>query len=150
MEALLRQALARAEEVGQALADPATAKDPAKLQSLGREHNRLVPIVRSAERLRNLQQQLQDARDLALEADPELSSLAKGEVATLQPEVTALEAELVEMLVPRDPHDDRDAILEIRAGTGGDEASLFAGELVRMYTRFAERHGFKQIGRAHV
>lgn len=143
MEALLRQALARAEEVGQALADPATAKDPAKLQSLGREHNRLTPIVRSADRLRHLQQQLQDARDLALEADPELSSLAKSEIATLQPEVTALEVELVELLVPRDPHDDRDAILEIRAGTGGDEASLFAGELVRMYTRFAERHGLR-------
>ncbi|MEO8031174.1 MAG: peptide chain release factor 1 [Gemmatimonadota bacterium] len=143
MEALLRQALARAEEVGQALADPATAKDPTKLQSLGREHNRLMPIVRSAERLRTIQQQLQGARELALEDDPELSSMAKGEIATLQPEVESLESELTELLVPRDPHDDRDAILEVRSGTGGDEASLFAGELVRMYTRFAERHGFK-------
>jgi len=143
VEALLRQALARAEEVGQALADPATAKDPAKLQSLGREHNRLVPIVRLAERLRTLQQQLKDARDLAEEADPELSSMARSEITTLEPAVESLEAELTELLVPRDPHDDRDAILEVRSGTGGDEASLFAGELVRMYTRFAERHGFK-------
>jgi peptide chain release factor 1 len=141
VEARLRQALARADEVGQLLADPSTAKDPAKLKSLGREHTRLVPIVRTAERLHRLEQQLTDAREMALEADPELSSLARGEVTALSAEVKQLEEELHDLLMPRDPHDDRDAIVEIRAGTGGDEAALFAEELLRMYTRFAERRG---------
>ena len=141
MEVRLRQALARADEVGRALADPSTAKDPASRKSLGREHTRLVPIVRAAERLRRLEQQLTEAREMALDADPELSSLARGEVAALAAEVKGLEEELHDLLLPRDPHDDRDAIVEIRAGTGGDEAALFAEELLRMYTRFAERHG---------
>jgi peptide chain release factor 1 len=78
---------------------------------------------------------------MAHEADPELVALAKADVARLTPEVERLEAELHELLLPRDPLDDRDAIVEIRAGTGGDEAGLFAAELVRMYTRFAERRG---------
>jgi len=141
VEARLRQALARADEVGRALADPSTAKDPASRRSLGREHTRLAPIVRAAERLRRLEQQLTEAREMALDADPELSSLARGEAAALAAEVEALEEQLHELLLPRDPHDDRDAIVEIRAGTGGDEAALFAEELLRMYTRFAERHG---------
>ncbi len=84
---------------------------------------------------------LEQAREMAQEADPELVALAKADLARLPPEIAALEAELYELLIPRDPHDDRDAIIEIRAGTGGDEAGLFAGELARMYTRYAERHG---------
>jgi peptide chain release factor 1 len=78
---------------------------------------------------------------LAQEADPELVALAKADLARLPPAIAALEAELYELVIPRDPHDDRDAIVEIRAGTGGDEAGLFAAELARMYTRYAERHG---------
>ncbi len=84
---------------------------------------------------------LEQAREMAQEADPELVALAKADLARLPPEIAALEAELYELLLPRDPHDDRDAIVEIRAGTGGDEAGLFAAELARMYTRYAERHG---------
>ncbi len=140
MEVRLRQALARAEEVARALADPAVARDPAQLKALGREHTRLVPLVRAAERLARLQDELEQARELAKDADPELVALARADVTRLTPEVEALSTELHDLLVPRDPHDDRDAIVEIRAGTGGDEAGLFAGDLYRMYTRFAERH----------
>jgi peptide chain release factor 1 len=143
MEARLRQALERAEEVGRALADPAVARDPAQLQSLGREHTRLAPVVRLAERLDKLQRELADARELAGESDPELAALARADLARLQPEITATSEELHELLVPRDPHDDRDAIMEIRAGTGGDEAALFAADLYRMYQRYAERHGLR-------
>jgi peptide chain release factor 1 len=140
MEARLRQALARAEEVARALADPAVARDPAQLKSLGREHTLLVPVVRAAERLARLQDEVEQARELAKDADPELVALARADIARLTPDIESLNAELHDLLVPRDPHDDRDAIVEIRAGTGGDEAGLFAGDLYRMYTRFAERH----------
>ncbi len=140
MESRLRQALARAEEVAQALADPEVARDPARLRSLGREHTRLVPVVKAAERLARLKDELEQARELAGEADPELVALARADVARLSPAIADLEVELHDLLLPRDPHDDRDAIVEVRAGTGGDEAGLFAAELVRMYTRFGERH----------
>ena len=143
MEARLRQALARAEEVSAALSDPAVAKDSDRLTALGREHARLAPIVRSAERLLRLKDELQQARGLAEEADPELAALVQADIDRLPGEIATLEQELGELLVPRDPLEDRDAIVEIRAGTGGDEAALFAADLLRMYTRFAERHGLR-------
>jgi len=139
MEARLRQALARAEEVANTLADPSTASDPARLKALGREHTTLEPIVRLAERLERLESELGQAREMALEADPELVALAKAELTRLTPQVESMRAELHELLLPRDPLDDRDAIVEIRAGTGGEEAALFAAELFRMIRRFAER-----------
>jgi peptide chain release factor 1 len=141
VESRLRQALARAEEVAHSLADPDVARDPSRLKSLGREHVRLAPIVKAAERLARLKDDLEQAREMAQEADPELVALAKADLGRLPPAISALEAELYELLIPRDPHDDRDAIVEIRAGTGGDEAALFAAELARMYTRYAERRG---------
>ena len=141
MEARLRQALQRAAEVERLLADPAVARDPAQLQALGREHARLAPIGRLAERLARLERELTEARELAQEADPELVALARADLARLPEEISALADELHMLLVPRDPHDDRDAIVEIRAGTGGDEAALFAADLYRMYQRFSERHG---------
>jgi len=143
VEARLRQALARAEEVSAALSDPGVAKDPERLSVLGREHSRLVPIVRAAERLFRLRSDLEQARELALEADPEMAALVKADIDRLPGEMAALERDLEELLVPRDPLEDRDAIVEIRAGTGGDEAALFAADLLRMYTRFAERRGLK-------
>jgi len=139
MEARLRQALARAEEVAKTLADPSTASDPARLKALGREHTTLEPIVRLAEKLERLESELGQAREMALEADPELVALAKAELTRLTPQVEAMRAELHELLLPRDPLDGRDAIVEIRAGTGGEEAALFAAELFRMIRRFAER-----------
>ena len=141
MEARLRQALQRAEEVADALSDPDVARDSSKLRALGREHARLAPVVRAAERLRRLQNDLGQARELATEADPELVALAEADLARLPGEVSEVESELHALLLPRDPHDDRDAILELRAGTGGDEAALFCADLYRMYQRFVERHG---------
>lgn len=141
MEARLRQALARAEEVAEALANPKTASDPAKLRALGREHTRLAPLVQLAARLQKLKGELDQARELAEEADPELAAMAQADIARLPPEIAPLEAQLYELLLPRDPLDDRDAIVEIRAGTGGDEAALFASDLYRMYQRFLQRKG---------
>src|SRR5229473_2367459 len=126
MEARLRQALARAEEVARELADPETARNPAKLKQLGREHARLDQIRQTHERLDRLTGELAQAR-----------------VERLQPEIDRLERRLADLLTPADPLDDRDAIVEIRAGTGGDEAALFAAALFRMYTRFCERRGWK-------
>ncbi len=143
MEARLRQALLQAEDVARALADPAVGKEPEKLRSLGREHTRLAPVVRLAERLTRLQDELEQARSLAEEPDPELVALAKEDVARLSGEISQISEELHELLLPRDPHDDRDAIMEIRAGTGGDEAALFGADLYRMYQRYSERHGLK-------
>jgi peptide chain release factor 1 len=146
MDARLRQALARAEEVAQRLADPSAAKDPSAFRALGREHSRLEPIVRTAGKLARLQDELAQAREMAHEADPELVALARADLPRLESETTRLEAELQGLLIPRDPLDDRDAIVEIRAGTGGDEAALFAADLERMYRRFAERRGLRLEG----
>src|SRR5712664_676096 len=143
MEARLRQALARAEEVAQELADPETARQPAKLRQLGREHARLDQIRQTYDRLGRLEQELAQAREVLADRDPELSQLARQDVERLRPEIERLERRLTDLLTPADPLDDRDAIVEIRAGTGGDEAALFAAELFRMYTRFCERRGWK-------
>jgi peptide chain release factor 1 len=146
MDARLRQALARAEEVAQRLADPSAAKDASAFKTLGREHARLEPIVRTAERLEKLRDELAQAREMAQEADPELVALARADLPRLESEEGRLDRELQELLIPRDPLDDRDAIVEIRAGTGGDEAALFAADLERMYRRFAERRGLRLEG----
>jgi peptide chain release factor 1 len=143
MEARLRQALARAEEVARELADPETARQPAKLRQLGREHARLDQIRQTHDRLQRLEGDLGQAREVLQDRDPELSQLARADVERLRPEIGRLEQRLTELLTPVDPLADRDAIVEIRAGTGGDEAALFAADLFRMYTRFCERRGWK-------
>ena len=139
----VRAALERADVVAAERSSALTARDPAKLKALGKESARLEPIVRSGRRYLKLASDLAAARELASGAEAELSTLAREEVGELEPQVTALEAELADLLTPRDPLDDRDAIVEIRAGTGGDEAALFAADLLRMYTRYAERRGLK-------
>jgi peptide chain release factor 1 len=141
MEARLRQALARAEEVANELADPSTTGDPTKLRALGREHTRLAPIIQLAGRLDKLNDELAQARGMADEADPELAAMVKADLTRLPAEIGCLESELHELLLPRDPLDDRDTIVEIRAGTGGDEAALFAADLFRMYQRYVQRKG---------
>jgi len=139
----LRQALARAEEVGRQLADPATARNPAKLKALGREHAQLEAIRVTHLRIERLEAERGQARDVLADKDPELSQLARADLERVGPELERLETELDELLTPSDPFDDRDAIVEIRAGTGGDEAALFAADLFRLYTRFSERRGWK-------
>jgi peptide chain release factor 1 len=143
VEARLRQALARAEEVARQLADPETARNPAKLKQLGREHARLDAIRQAHQKLERLEAEVAQAREVLQDKDPELSQLARADVERLRPEIDRLEAELADLLTPTDPLDDRDAIVEIRAGTGGDEAALFAADLFRMYTRFCERRAWK-------
>jgi peptide chain release factor 1 len=99
--------------------------------------------VRSGRRFLRLRADLAAALELLASGDGELAELARQEIAALEPEVATLERTITELLTPHDPLDDRDAIVEIRAGTGGDEAALFAAELFRMYTRFAERRGLR-------
>jgi peptide chain release factor 1 len=143
MPARLAAALARAAEVEQELADPAVARDPKRLGALGREHARLDRIRQAAGRLERLVEERDQAREFARDADPGLAELARADLDRLDPAILALESELDELLLPPDPLDDRDVIMEIRAGTGGDEAALFAADLFRMYTRFAERRRWK-------
>ena len=142
MEARLEAALARVAEVERELAEPATAKDPAKLKALGREHARLERIRKVAAQFDKLRSELEQAHELARDSDPALAELAQADVEQLTPRFAVVEAELQELLVPPDPLDERDTIVEIRAGTGGDEAALFAADLLRMYTRYAERRGW--------
>ena len=142
MEARLEAALARAAEVERELAEPATAKDPAKLKALGREHARLERIRKVAAQFDKLRSELEQAHELARDSDPALAELAQADAEQLTPRLEAVEVELQELLVPPDPLDERDTIVEIRAGTGGDEAALFAADLLRMYTRYAERRGW--------
>jgi peptide chain release factor 1 len=139
----MAEALQRAVEVEQLLADPETTKDAPRLAELGREHHRLAEVVAKANRLTKAEQELDDARAMAAGDDPDFAAEAKAEVVRLEAECAALEKALVPLLIPRDPLDDRPAIVEIRAGTGGDEAGLFAGDLLRMYTRFIERRGWR-------
>lgn len=143
MEARLEAALARAAEIDRELADPATARDPAKLKALGREHARLEPIRKTAARYRKLRDELEQAEELTRDSDAALAELAQADLDRLGPDVAALEAELLQLLVPPDPLANRHTIVEIRAGTGGDEAALFAADLLRMYTRYAERRGWQ-------
>jgi len=142
VDARLAAALARADDVERELASPAVARDPQKLKTLGRERVRLERIRQTARRLEKLTDDLRQARELARDPDPALADLARADLERLGPAAEAAERELEELLVPPDPLDDRGVIVEIRAGTGGDEAALFAAELLRMYTRFAERRGW--------
>jgi len=107
---------------------------------LGKEHHRLAAAVELAAALKRTEDELAGARELIGVSDPELAAMAKADVASLEATVADLEARLKPVLIPRDPLNDRPAIVEIRAGTGGDEAALFAADLMRMYTRYAERH----------
>jgi peptide chain release factor 1 len=138
----LAAALARAKEVESALANPG-ALNPSQFAELGREHRRLTPIVDMGAQLDRAEDELGQARELLSTDDADLAAEARAEVARLEPFIAELEASLTRALLPRDPLDERSAIVEIRAGTGGDEAALFAADLHRMYTRFCEREGWK-------
>ncbi|MDB4906205.1 MAG: prfA [Gemmatimonadetes bacterium] len=125
------------------LSNPDTLKDPTRFAELGREHRRLAPIVELAARLRKHEDELAEVRELVSVDDPEMAAEARSELTRLEAGIAELEAQLKPALIPHDPLDDRNAIVEIRAGTGGDEAALFAGDLLRMYTRYIERRRWK-------
>jgi peptide chain release factor 1 len=125
------------------LLDPKTLRDSRLMASLGREHQRLVQVVERGALLRKYDDELAETRELVGVDDPEMAVEARAEEGRLTAGIAKLEEELKPLLLPRDPLDDRNCIVEIRAGTGGDEAALFAGELWRMYTRYIERKGWK-------
>ncbi|HSU15763.1 peptide chain release factor 1 [Longimicrobium sp.] len=145
MEDRLREARQRYDDVSAQLSDPAIHADPKRLRDLSREHSQLAQIVEASARLDKAQEDLAGARALLAESegDLEMAAMARAEIEQLTADVERLEGELKRLLVPRDPLDDRDAVVEIRAGTGGDEAALFAGDLFRMYQRYADRRGWK-------
>jgi peptide chain release factor 1 len=123
---------------------PETSADPDAIRRLGRELSRLEPVVEAYRRLEATRAELGGARELRDgEADEELRAMARDEIDRLEADETRLVEELKVLLLPRDPADDGDVILEIRAGAGGEEAALFASELLRMYLRYAERHRYK-------
>jgi peptide chain release factor 1 len=135
----------RYEDLSVQLADPNIHADPGRMRELSREHSRLAQVVEAAARLSRAGEELAGAREMLEESggDPEMAAMARDEAERLTADVARLESELKLLLIPRDPLDDRDAVVEVRAGTGGDEAALFAGDLFRMYQRFADRRGWK-------
>jgi peptide chain release factor 1 len=135
----------RYDEISEMLSRPEIASDPEQLQKLGREQSKLQEPVDLYREFRTVEQQMKDARELLEESkgDGELQELAREELSELTGRRAILEEKLLEILRPRDPNDDRDVIVEIRAGTGGEEAALFAADLFRMYTRYAEEKRWK-------
>ena len=134
----------RFEEVGQLLMQPETVKDIKKFSQLNKEYKDLEKIVSKYNHFMDARNHLQQAKDvLQKEKDEEMREMAKMEIDELEPKIDKLESDLKELLIPKDPNDDKNVMLEIRAGTGGDEAAIFAGDLWRMYQRFCERRGLK-------
>ena len=138
----LDRSLDRSEEVGRLLADPGTAGHTREFRELSMEYARLEPLAARYRQFLALERELAATHELAADTDAELRALGADEARRLEAALAADELALRELLVPRDPHDERNIFLEIRAGTGGDEAAIFAGDLLRMYTRYAERRGW--------
>ena len=135
---------ARFDEVGQLITDPSVIADMDRYIKLNREYKQLEPVIEAYQEYRNLLSNIGSAREiLSQEKDEELKEMAKEELDLYQQQITPLEEQIKLLLLPRDPEDEKAAIVEIRAGTGGDEASIFAGDLYRMYTKFFESKGWK-------
>jgi peptide chain release factor 1 len=139
----LEQMEHRYEELSAQLSLPEIVNDREKYQKAGKALSDLEVPVQKFRELKQVRQALAEARAMLTEADPELRTMIEEEIASLAPRERAIEEEIKVLLLPKDPNDDKNVILEIRAGTGGDEASLFAAEIFRMYTRFAEQHRWK-------
>jgi len=126
------------------LSDPGIVADMDKSKKVNKEYKKLQPIVTTANRYEKVLNDMNSAKDvLNTESDPEMRDMAKEEIAMLQPELDTLEEELKVLLTPRDPEDEKDVIFEIRSGTGGDEAALFAGDLYRMYSKYFAEQGWE-------
>ena len=139
----LEQMEQRYDELQAQFALPEVINDHEKYQKTAKSLREIEDLVEKYRELKQARQGLSDARGMLNESDPDLRSMAEEEIAALEPRAGALEEELKVLLLPKDPNDEKNVILEIRAGTGGDEASLFAAEVFRMYTRFAEQHRWK-------
>jgi len=140
----LREIEQRFEDLAAQLADPAVIGDRRRYQDVSKAYSDLAPYIEAARRREQVDGELEAARAMVREAsgDAELSALAREEVGRLEAEAVSLDERLADLLSPKDPNDEKDVVLEIRSGTGGDEATLFAAELLRMYLRHAERQGW--------
>jgi peptide chain release factor 1 len=139
----LEQIEARYESLGQQLADPEIISEQQKYQKIAKQHRDLEAVVEKYREYKLVTQGIADAKAMMQESDPELRAMAEEELLKLEERVGPIEEELKILLLPKDPNDEKNVIIEIRAGTGGDEASLFAAEIFRMYSRFAEQHRWK-------
>ena len=136
--------VARYEEVGTLITDPAVIGDQARYVRLTKEYKELEDLMSARKEYATLLDNLEEGKDLLVnEQDPEIKEMAREEVATCEVKIPQIEERIKLMLVPKDPEDSKNAILEIRGGTGGDEAALFAGDLFRMYAKFCEKKGWK-------
>ncbi len=144
MNERLDSLVSRHGELETLIQDPDLAKDPKKYRDIMREHSQLSEVVDAYRELQGLQEQEQDAESLIRdEKDPEMRELAKDELRELQERIAVADSRLKFLLIPKDPLDEKNIIMEIRGGAGGDEAALFAADLYRMYARFAETKGWK-------
>jgi peptide chain release factor 1 len=140
----LKGVRARFDEVGQLITDPSVISNMDRYVKLNREYKQLEPVVEAYEAYTNLLSNIENAKEiLSEEKDEEMREMAKDELDLYQHQLSQLEEEIKWLLLPSDPEDEKSAIVEIRAGTGGDEASIFAGDLYRMYTKFFETKGWK-------
>lgn len=136
--------VARYEEVGTLITDPAVISDQARYVRLTKEYKELEDLMSARKEYATLLDYLEEGKDLLVnEQDPEMKEMAREEVAACEAKIPQIEERIKLMLVPKDPEDSKNAILEIRGGTGGDEAALFAGDLFRMYAKFCEKKGWK-------
>jgi len=133
------------EDLGQIISDPEVVNDQNRWRKLVKEHASLEPIITKYKEYNSVKEDYDEAKEIIQDrgADEELKEMAKDEIKELEEKKEALEEELKMMLIPKDPNDDKNVIVEVRAGAGGDEAAIFAGDLFRMYSRFAERQGWK-------
>ena len=142
MKDRIKKIINRQEELSKLLSDPAIMNDQNKYKVTAQEHSQLSPIVLKGQEYLNVLQQIADDEDILKGDDTELKEIAQEEFSELKVQMESLENELKVMLIPKDPNDDKNTIVEIRAGTGGDEAALFAADLFRLYSRFAERNNW--------
>jgi peptide chain release factor 1 len=133
----------RYEELERLVADPAIIANRREYAKLARERAQLEPVVEGYRERQRLERDIAEHRELLQDADAEMREMARGELPAIEAGLDALDQRLKVLLVPRDPNDERNTVLEIRAGTGGDEAALFGAELFRMYSRYAERRGWR-------
>lgn len=135
----------RFEELDRLLADPAVTSDQEKLRAYGKEYHELTPVIQQIRMYRKIAEDMESAQTVLRDdaEDPDMAALALSELQDLDVERERIEKDLLALLVPKDPEDARNVICEIRAGTGGDEAGIFAGDLYRMYTRYAELNGWR-------
>ncbi|MEJ2107034.1 MAG: peptide chain release factor 1 [Acidiferrobacteraceae bacterium] len=143
IEAKLDHLVQRGDELNALLSEPEVINDQKRFRALAQEHAEVTPVVEKYEEYRSAQANLDSVEGMLRDSDAEMRSMAQEELPQAQERVAALEDELKKLLLPRDPNDSRNVFLEIRAGTGGDEASLFAADLFRMYSAYAEKRGWK-------